>query len=72
MSSKRQGDNQSQMIFNMERKLNASWFSKRFNKVDKFCSLSTNEYWDWLTYIDVDYYCYNGYILTIKILIISL
>jgi hypothetical protein len=41
------------MIFNMEKKLNATFFAKRFNRKDKFCSLSTNEYWDWLTYIDV-------------------
>ncbi len=55
MTSKRSEDNQSQMIFNMERKLNATWFAKRFNKKDKYCALSTNEYWDWLTYIDVNY-----------------
>lgn len=43
---------QSLMIVNMERKLNASWFSRRTEK-DKFCKISTTQFWDWLVYVDV-------------------
>lgn len=43
------------MIMEMERKLNPTAFFRRFNKTDKFCVLSTAQYWDWLTYIDDDY-----------------
>ncbi len=37
----------------MERKLNSSWFAKRLQKHDTYSTLSTTQYWDWLTYIDV-------------------
>ena len=46
-------DNQSAMIIQMEKKLNPQTFWRRLRKHDKFCSLSSNQYWDWLTYIDV-------------------
>jgi hypothetical protein len=28
-------------------------FWRRLWKQDKFCTISTAQYWDWLTYIDV-------------------
>ena len=37
----------------MERILNPSWFLRRLTKNDEYCTLSTSQYWDWLTYIDV-------------------
>ena len=41
------------MITEMERILNPSWFWRRYAKTDEYCTLSTSQYWDWLTYIDV-------------------
>ena len=40
------------MIMAMESTLNSSWFDGRSDK-DKYSTLSTAQYWDWLTYIDV-------------------
>ena len=51
-------ENQSQMIWTMEKKLNANsyaWF-KFFNRKEKsHCKISVAAYWDMLTYIDDDY-----------------
>ena len=46
-------DSKSSMIISMESKLNAAWFLRRGTAHKNFCSLSTGQYWDWLTYIDV-------------------
>ena len=46
-------DQRSMMITEMERILNPSWFLRRLTKNDEYCTLSTSQYWDWLTYIDV-------------------
>ncbi len=46
-------DSQSMTILAMERKLNPSAYWRRLWKTDKYCSISTAQYWDWLTYIDV-------------------
>ena len=46
-------NSQSAVILEMERKLNSNVFYRRFWKTDKFCKLSTGQYWDWLTYLDV-------------------
>ena len=46
-------DHKSQVIMLMEKKLNPKAYWRRFWKHDKYCGLSTNQYWDWLTYIDV-------------------
>ena len=46
------------MLMTMEKKLGANPFAlfKLKNRTDsKFCRLSTNQYWDLLTYIDDDY-----------------
>ena len=51
MASRSQ-DDQSLMIMNMERKLNSRWFNRRTQK-DKYCSLSTTQWWDLHVYIDV-------------------
>lgn len=48
-------DSQSRVILEMERKLNPQVFWRRFRKSDKFCTISTAQYWDWLTYIDVNH-----------------
>ena len=45
-------DSRSTMIMGMEKTLNSEWFNKRNDK-DRKCTLSTAQYWDWLTYIDV-------------------
>lgn len=37
----------------MERKLNPGAFWRRLWKHDKFCTISTAQYWDWITYLDV-------------------
>ena len=37
----------------MEKKLNPVAFWRRLRRQDKYCTISTNQYWDWLTYIDV-------------------
>lgn len=41
------------MILEMEKKLNRAAYLRRFWKRDKYCTLSTTQFWDWLTYIDV-------------------
>ena len=46
-------DSQSRVILEMERKLNSDVFWRRLWKKDKFCAITTAQYWDWLTYIDV-------------------
>ncbi len=46
-------DSQTRVILEMERKLNPQVFWRRLWKRDKFCTISTAQYWDWLTYIDV-------------------
>lgn len=46
-------DLRSMMIWDMEKILNPGWFWRRLNKTDQFGTLSTAQYWDWLTYIDV-------------------
>merc|ERR1711934_332318 len=48
-------DLRSMMIWDMEKILNPGWFWRRLNKTDQFATLSTAQYWDWLTYIDDDY-----------------
>jgi hypothetical protein len=48
-----ESDSQSTVIMEMERKLNPSAFWRRFWKHDKYCAITTAQYWDWLTYIDV-------------------
>ena len=46
-------DSQARVILEMERKLNPTVFWRRLWKRDKFCTISTAQYWDWITYIDV-------------------
>ena len=48
-------DQRSSMIMSMERILNPAWFSRRTAEKDQYCTLSTAQYWDWLTYIDVSF-----------------
>ena len=48
-------DNRSSMIMSMESKLNSNWFTKRQDAHKNYCTLSTGQYWDWLTYIDVSF-----------------
>ena len=49
-------DSQSNVILEMERKLNKFTFYRRLWKHDKYCAITTSQYWDWLTYIDVFIY----------------
>lgn len=46
-------DSQSQVILTLERKLNPQAFWRRLWKQDQFCKITTAQYWDWLTYLDV-------------------
>ena len=46
-------DTQSQVILAMERKLNPQAFWRRLWKNDKYCKITTAQYWDWITYLDV-------------------
>lgn len=46
-------ESRTNMIMEMERKLNSSWFKRRLQAKDNFCTLTTAQYWDWLVYIDV-------------------
>jgi len=46
-------DDRTNMIFEMEKKLNPSWFARHNRSSDDFATLSVAQYWDWLTYIDV-------------------
>ena len=46
-------DSVSSMILKMEKKLNPKVYFRRFWKRDEYCSLSSNQYWDWLIYLDV-------------------
>ena len=41
------------MILSMERTLNSAWFFRRNQVRDSYCTLSTGQYWDLLTYVDV-------------------
>ena len=43
----------SEMVVAMERTFNPAWFSMRTKTHLQHCKLSTGQYWDWLTYIDV-------------------
>jgi len=52
-------DSQTSAIMEMERKLNPFIFWRRIWKTDRYCMLSSNQYWDWLTYIDVSFLCIN-------------
>ena len=49
-------DSQSAVILELEKKLNPTVFWRRLWRNDKYCTLSSNQYWDWLTYIDVILY----------------
>jgi len=53
MTDQSNSDSQSRVILEMERKLNPQVFWRRLWKHDKFCTITTAQYWDWLTYIDV-------------------
>ena len=46
-------DDQSLMIYTMERKLNPTWFSVHNRKKDAYSKICVSQYWDWLIYIDV-------------------
>ena len=51
-------ENQAQMIWNMEKKLNGSsfaWFKHRYGKDKSVSRSSVAQYWDWITYLDDDY-----------------
>ena len=48
-------DSQSKVILDMERKLNPSAYWRRLWGKDKYSTISTAQYWDWLTYLDVFY-----------------
>ena len=51
-------DSQSMMILTMEEKLNVhkfGWFRYKNRKDLSTCKLTTNEYWDWLNFIDDEY-----------------
>jgi len=37
----------------MEKKLNPKWYWRRLWTKDNLCTITTAQYWDWLTYIDV-------------------
>jgi hypothetical protein len=52
-SQMNESDSQSAVIMEMERKLNPTAFWRRFWKHDRYCGITTAQYWDWLTYIDV-------------------
>jgi len=52
MNNTAESNERSALIVGMERRLNSSWFNRRAAK-DQYCTLSTGQYWDWLTYIDV-------------------
>ena len=52
-NSAQENESRSSMIMSMERTLNSSWFARRQQTKDSYCSLSTGQYWDLLTYIDV-------------------
>ena len=41
------------MILSMERTLNSTWFKRREQTKDNYCTLSTSQYWDFLVYVDV-------------------
>ena len=51
--NREEDSSRSSMIISMERTLNSSWFNRRDQTRGSNCTLSTSQYWDWLTYIDV-------------------
>ena len=53
MENAKTADDRTEMIMEMERKLNPSWFARRSSNNDRFCRLTTSNYWDWLVHIDV-------------------
>jgi hypothetical protein len=46
-------DLKSYMILRMEKKLNPSAFWRRYWKHDKYCKITTSQFWDWLVFVDV-------------------
>ena len=62
-------DNRSSMIMSMEAKLNPTWFAKRATAHTKYCTLSTGQYWDWLSYVDVSSFSVFLYNAPTKLLI---
>ena len=48
-------DSQTAVILEMERKLNPVSFYRRLWPQDKYCSLTTSQYWNLINYIDDDY-----------------
>lgn len=52
-SSPVENQQRSAMIMSMEKTLNNAWFMRRTAAKDSYCTLSSSQYWDFLTYIDV-------------------
>jgi len=52
-SSPVENQQRSAMIMSMEKTLNNAWFMRRTAAKDQYCTLSSSQYWDFLTYIDV-------------------
>jgi hypothetical protein len=48
-------ENNTSIVWDLEKKLNFRRFWDRTNKKEKHCSLTVAQYWDWMTYIDDDY-----------------
>lgn len=53
-TQQQRSEGQTQMIMEMERKLNFSWFANRHKENMDPCKLSTCQYWLMLRYIDVN------------------
>ena len=53
MNSSTENQQRSAMIVSMEKTLNNAWFMRRESGKDKYCTLSSSQYWDFITYIDV-------------------
>ena len=52
-TQQQRSEGQTQMIMEMERKLNQGWFATRHQEHKDPCKLSTCQYWLMLRYIDV-------------------
>ena len=51
-------ENQAQMMWNMEKKLNGNsfaWFRMNYRRDKSVSKISVAQYWDWITYLDDDY-----------------
>ena len=57
-STSSENQQRSAMIMSMEKTFNNAWFMRRESGKDQYCTLSSSQYWDFITYIDVCFFAF--------------